>query len=78
MTAKEALYRTIESLSEEEARRVMELISQVHQNGSFFQSAAENAKAAITWDDFFAHKLPMSSQPIALDLSEVSGDDFIL
>lgn len=45
MTAKEALYRTIESLSE---------------------------------DDFFAHKLPMSSQPFALDLSEVSGDDFIL
>jgi len=72
MTAKEALYRTIESLSEEEARRVMELISQVHQNGSLFQSSAENGEATVTWDDFFAHKLPMSSQPFALDLSEVN------
>lgn len=78
MTAKEALYRTIESLSEEEARRVMELIGQIHQNGLIFQAGAETGETTITWDDFFAHKLPMSPQPFALDLSEVSGDDFIL
>jgi hypothetical protein len=78
MTAKEALYRTIESLSEEEARQVMELISQIHQNGLISRDATETGEATITWDDFFAHRLPMSSQPFALDLSEVSGDDFIL
>jgi hypothetical protein len=74
MTAKEALNRTIESLSEEEARHVMGLIGQIRQNGLTFQAAAETGEAAMTRDNFFAHKLPISPQPIALDLSEVSGD----
>jgi bifunctional DNA-binding transcriptional regulator/antitoxin component of YhaV-PrlF toxin-antitoxin module len=31
-----------------------------------------------TWDEIFADKLPMGQQPLALDLSEVSGDDLLL
>jgi hypothetical protein len=30
------------------------------------------------WDDIFADKLPMGQQQVALDLSEVSGDDLLL
>jgi hypothetical protein len=32
----------------------------------------------VTWDKIFSDKLPMGQQPSALDLSEVSGDDFLL
>jgi len=31
----------------------------------------------VTWNEIFADKLPMGQQPSALDLSEVSGDDFL-
>lgn len=33
---------------------------------------------SATWDEIFADKLPMGQQLSALDLSEVSGDDFLL
>ena len=68
MTAKEALYRTIESLSEADARRATELIGKFHQNGSLFHAAAETGEATINWDFFFAHKLPISSPPFAFNL----------
>jgi hypothetical protein len=32
---------------------------------------------SYSWDDIFAQKLPMTQKPTALDLSEVSGDDFL-
>jgi hypothetical protein len=44
----------------------------IHQNGPLFQADAETGEATVTWDDFFAHKPPMSPQPFALDLSEVN------
>jgi hypothetical protein len=47
MTAIEALYRTIESLSEADARRATELIGKFHQNGLLFQAAAETGEATI-------------------------------
>jgi len=79
MTAKESLYRTVESLSEEEARRVIDWIGKLHQNGDVTQfSTTELSKFNFTWDDFYADKFPMNPHPYALDLSEVSGDDFIL
>ncbi len=31
----------------------------------------------ITWDEVFADKLPTGSHVAALDLSEVSGDDYV-
>jgi hypothetical protein len=68
MTAKEALYRTIESLSEADARRATELVGKFHQDGLLFQAAAETGEATINWDFFFAHKLPISSPSFAFDL----------
>ncbi len=32
----------------------------------------------LTWDEVFAEKLQMGQYVFALDLSEVSGDDFLL
>lgn len=32
----------------------------------------------LTWDEVFADKLQMGQYVFALDLSEVSGDDFLL
>jgi hypothetical protein len=32
---------------------------------------------SYSWDDIFAQKLQMTQKPTALDLSEVSGDDFL-
>jgi hypothetical protein len=57
---------------------VRELIGKIHRNGLIFQAAAETGEATINWDGFFAQKPPISSPPFALDLSEVTGDDFIL
>jgi hypothetical protein len=48
MTTKEALYRTIESLSEEEALRVTELIGKIHQNCLPSPAAAETGEAPLT------------------------------
>jgi hypothetical protein len=31
----------------------------------------------VRWDEIFTDKLPIGSQPSALDLSEVSGDDLL-
>ena len=70
--------RTIESLSEEWARRVMELIGKNHKNCFLFQAADETGEAIINWDSFFEPRPPMNSLPFALGLSEVRGDDFIL
>jgi|DewCreStandDraft_4_1066084.scaffolds.fasta_scaffold171876_2 hypothetical protein len=32
---------------------------------------------SYSWDDIFAEKLPMSKKQVALDLSEISGDEFL-
>jgi|GEM_PF-5926403 len=85
-SVKESLHRTIESLSEEQARQVLELIKQFQQsNGDLLIRSSESNETApiapshpaATWDEIFADKLPMGKQPFALDLSEVSGDDFL-
>lgn len=35
------------------------------------------ACACQTWDDVFADKLPVRSQNIAFEVSELSGDDYL-
>jgi hypothetical protein len=72
MAAEEALYCAIESLSEADARRETELIGKIHQNGLFFQAAAETGEATINWDCFFAHKLPISSPTICVRFTAFS------
>lgn len=36
------------------------------------------ATASSTWDDIFAKKLPIGQPFTAVDLTELSGDDFLL
>jgi len=81
-SVKNSLHHTIDLLSEEEARALWELVKRLQQRLSdTLLTGHENGMSdeldKATWDDVFAQKLPMGRQPFALDLSEVSGDDFL-
>ncbi|MCI0525243.1 MAG: hypothetical protein L0Y75_08290 [Acidobacteria bacterium] len=81
-SVKDSLHHTIDSLSEEEARALWELIKRLQQrlSGTLLaghENGMSDRSDKATWDDVFAQKLQIGKQPFALDLSEVSGDDFL-
>ncbi|HMV47271.1 MAG TPA: hypothetical protein PLD20_30560 [Blastocatellia bacterium] len=74
--AKELLHRKIEALPDEQVEQLLlsfnALFSSTEGSGP-----VEHSSRKPNWDRVFANKLRMKEKPYAIDLSEVSGDDFL-
>jgi hypothetical protein len=74
--AKELLHKKIESLPDEQVERLLENFNELF-SSTRNTVVVDSPARKPNWDRVFANKLRMKEKPYAIDLSEVSGDDFL-
>lgn len=75
--AKELLHQTIELLSDDQVQQLLQKVQEILPPALSGTGIKDDQPHSPDWDRVFANKLAMKKQPYALDLSEVSCDDFL-
>ena len=73
--AKKLLHQKIESLHDDQVEKLLEKANELFPAISAITASSQEQQP--NWDRVFSNKLTMKDHPYAIDLSEVSGDDFL-
>ena len=74
--AKHLLHQKIESLHDDQVEQLLEKCDELFPQPAT-EAVGDRPEHLPDWDRVFANKLTMKKKPYAIDLSEVSGDDFL-